>query len=410
MTTSAQELVRSFLDRGPLRVRNAASAAKPARRLGATFIGVGATLVFALRSFYELVWFAVNWRIIPDPETTVAAWAILVVVVVGALIAGRVAGGHLPDWAFAVFLGGLALAIALDLVAIWPLEDIGRHATASVAGVMALVAVITLRPATDIVLALAGFGVALATAMAINTQPEPDDYAAQVTALSFAVLPVVIGVVVVVGFRRLVQVELDRVLVQSTVSGPRLAVGMMASEELARLDLAAEELLESVASGVIPLPLDPSTASVAASLATELRLHLIEGRRETWLYHAITESEMLGKSVTLIDRTSLAGLLDPRQRDGLLSTVWLLLTETDRGRGRSRAAQRTMQIILGPRSTEVRDDRMVRIPIVITTTAISRNRVDTATWDAIRRVGRYTESSHRSNLRIAIDCLVSQPG
>ena len=116
-----------------------------------------------------------------------------------------------------------------------------------------------------------------------------------------------IGVVIVEAFRRLVQVELDRVLVQSTVSAPRFAVGMLASEELARLDFAAEELLDSIATGTTPLPLTPKTASVAASLATELRLHLIEGRRETWLYHAVSESEMLGRSVTLIDKSSLAG-------------------------------------------------------------------------------------------------------
>ncbi len=128
-----------------------------------------------------------------------------------------------------------------------------------------------------------------------------------------------IGVFVVRGFRRMVQQELDRVLVQSTVSAPRFAVGMLASEELARLDLAAEDLLESVATGRTKLKLDPKTASVAASLATELRLHLIEGRRETWLYHAVSESEMLGKAVTLSDKGSLAGLLDPDQRDGLLS-------------------------------------------------------------------------------------------
>jgi hypothetical protein len=199
----------------------------------------------------------------------------------------------------------------------------------------------------------------------------------------------VIGVVIVRGFRRLVQVELDRVLVQGTVSAPRFAVGMMASEELARLDLAAEELLDSVANGNTELPLDPKTASVAASLATELRLHLIEGRRETWLYHAITESDMLGKSVTLIDKSSLAGLLDPQQRDGLLSAVWLLGPA-------------------GP-SPEVHGHRKITVPIVITTTGVARNRVDPATWNAIRRVGQYSDSTQNSSLRVDIECLVDNP-
>jgi len=92
------------------------------------------------------------------------------------------------------------------------------------------------------------------------------------------------------------------VLVQSTVSAPRFAVGMLSVRGARASRLAGEDLLESVATGRTKLKLDPKTASVAASLATELRLHLIEGRRETWLYHAVSESEMLGKSVTLSDK------------------------------------------------------------------------------------------------------------
>jgi hypothetical protein len=61
---------------------------------------------------------------------------------------------------------------------------------------------------------------------------------------------------------------------------------MLASEELARLDLAAEELLESVATGrnETSLPFYPRRRRRQHPLATanELRLHLIEGRRETW--------------------------------------------------------------------------------------------------------------------------------
>jgi hypothetical protein len=220
------------------------------------------------------------------------------------------------------------------------------------------------------------------------------------------VLPAVIGVVVVGGFRSLVQTELDRVLVQSTVSAPRFAVGMMASEELARLDLAAEELLDSVATGKTKLPLDPKTASVAASLATELRLHLIEGRRETWLYHAVTESDLLGKSVTLVDKASLAGLLDPQQRDGLLSTAWLLVSD-----GIKRSTTRSVQITVGPvtESQHTGTGHKITVPIVLETTGVPRNRVDPATWDAIRKVGQYSDSTQNASLRVDIACLVDNP-
>ncbi|HPG74951.1 MAG TPA: hypothetical protein PLU61_02065, partial [Rhodoglobus sp.] len=297
--------------------RRVIRAATPRRSsLGTGFIGIGAAVVVALRAIYGFVWFVSLWPTYPDPMPALLAWVILIATLVATFITARVIGDQLPDWAFVLFLAGLAAAVALDLVAVWPLHDIGRNATAALTAGMALLVVITLRRTRDILIAVSVLGVGLAVAMVLNTRPDPDDIAPQITALAFAVLPAVIGVVVVNGFRRLVQVELDRVLVQSTVSAPRFAVGMMASEELARLDLAAEELLESVATGKTKLPLDPKTASVAASLATELRLHLIEGRRETWLYHAVTESDLLGKAVTLIDKGSLAGLLDPQQRDG----------------------------------------------------------------------------------------------
>lgn len=393
--------------REPDATRRVIREATPRRAsLGTSFIGIGAALVVALRSIYGFVWFVSLWNEYPDPLLALAAWAVLVTVMVATFITARVTGDQLPDWMFAIFIAGLAAAVALDLIAIWPLHDIGRNATAAVTAGMALLVVITLRRARDILIADAVLGLALGTAMLLNSSLAPDDLGPQITTLAFAVLPAVIGVVVVRGFRRLVQVELDRVLVQSTVSAPRFAVGMMASEELARLDLAAEELLESVATGKTKLPLDPKTASTAASLATELRLHLIEGRRETWLYHAITESDFLGKSVTLLDKGSLAGLLDPQQRDGLLSTAWLLVSDAAKSN-----TGRSVQIAVGPAtdSIETPEGRKITIPIVLTTTSVPRNRVDPATWEAIRRVGQYSDSTQHSSLRVDIHCLVDNP-
>ena len=414
MTTSLPEenTLGVILGRGKRReadaTRRVIRAATPRRAsLGTGFIGIGAAVVVGLRSVYGFAWFLGLWGTYPDALPAAIAWAVLVVVLVATFITARVIGDQLPDWAFGIFVSGLAIATALDLYAIWPLHDIGRNATAAVTAGMGLVLVITLRRARDILISVGVLGLALAVAMVLNTAADPEDFAPQVTTLAFAVLPAVIGVVIVNGFRRLVQIELDRVLVQSTVSAPRFAVGMMASEELARLDLAAEELLDSVSTGKTKLPLDPKTASVAASLATELRLHLIEGRRETWLYHAITESDMLGKTVTLTDKASLAGLLDPQQRDGLLSTAWLLVSDTAK-----RGETRTVQLEVGPATASVESSEGVRkitIPIIITTTGVPRNRVDPATWEAIRKVGQYSDSTQNSSLRVDIECLVDNP-
>jgi hypothetical protein len=374
--------------------------------LGTAFIGIGAALVCGIRAVFGFSWFVSYWPSYANPAPALAAWVVLIVVLIAAFVAASIVGDHLPDWMFAAFLAVIALVIVLDIVAIWDMHNIGQHATASLSAAMALLLVITLRRPAEIYLAVGAIGVALVILIIVNTPLTAATLPAQVVAVSLAVLPVLIGLQIVRGFRRMVQVELDRVLVQSTISAPRFAVGMLASEELARLDLAAEELLDSVATERISLPLSPKTASVAASLATELRLHLIEGRRETWLYHAITESELLGRSVTLTDKASLAGLLSASQRDGLLAAIWLLVNDHAK-----RTAVRTVQVAVGPIAPRVdtAPGRKLNIPIVITTTGVPRNRVDPSTWHAIRRVGRYSDSSQNASLRVEIECFVDNP-
>jgi len=374
--------------------------------LGTAFIGIGAALVVGVRAIYGFAWFVSMWGDYPNPVWPLAAWILLIATLVTAFVTARVIGDRLPDWMYLVFVSLLAIVVMLDLIAIWELHNIGHFATASLTATMALLLVITLRGPVDILATTAVFGVAIGGAMIVNTPLLPETISPQITSLAFAVLPVIIGVSVVRGFRRMVQLELDRVLVQSTVSAPRFAVGMLASEELARLDLAAEELLDSVATGRNALPLRPKIASIAASLATELRLHLIEGRRETWLYHAISESEMLGRSVTLVDRGSLAGLLDANQRDGLLSAIWLLLSDNVKT-----TTDRTVQVQVGPidAATQTGIGQKLRVPIVVTTTGVTRNRVDPSTWDAIRRAGRYSDSTQNASLRVDIECFVDNP-
>ncbi len=381
--------------------------------LGTSYLGVGAGVLSAIEALYGLSLFATHWSGYRDPIPEMFAWALYLAALVAALVTMSVLGDRLPLWLFAVYLLALAGTVALDFIAIWPNHDIGRFASASVSAGFGLMIVVTLRGGREVLGAAFALGLAFVAAIIVNTPLNAQTVPTQLTTIALAVVPAVLGVFVVRGFRRMVQQELDRVLVQSTVSAPRFAVGMLASEELARLDLAAEDLLESVATGRTKLPLDPKTASVAASLATELRLHLIEGRRETWLFHAVSESEMLGKAVTLADRGNLAGLLDPSQRDGLLSAVWLLMSDTMK-----QAATRRVQLTLGPVaptplgggfSIERLANNQITIPIVVTTTDIPRNRVDPAIFASIARVGRYSDSTEKSSLRVDIECIVDNP-
>jgi hypothetical protein len=374
--------------------------------LGTSYLGIGAGVLSGIQALYGLSVFASHWSRYSNPLPIILAWVVYIGAFVGALVLMSVLGDRLPGWAFSIYLVALALAVTLDFTTIWPLHDIGEFASVSVSAGFGLVIVVTVRRGLEVIAAAAALGTVFIAMIVLDTHLTAASVPNQLDTIALVVLPTITGVLVVRGFRRMVQQELDRVLVQSTVSAPRFAVGMLASEELARLDLAAEDLLESVATGRIPLKLDPKMASVAASLATELRLHLIEGRRETWLYHAVSESEMLGKAVQLTDRGSLAGLLDPSQRDGLLSAVWLLMSEA-----KKQPTSRTIQLTLGPiaPSTERLQDNQLVIPIVITTTGVPRNRVDPAIWASISRVGRYSDSTENSSLRVDIECVVDNP-
>lgn len=390
--------------------RGVAKAVRQANARGATlgsgYLALGAGVIVAIEALYGLSLFASRWQEYPSVLPVAGAWLLFFAAFAAVSVTISLLGDRVPHWLFAIFVALLAGVVALDFTAIWPLHNIGGYATASVTAGFGLLVVVTLRAGREITIAAAVLGIAFLTAVVLSTPLTPESIPTQLTTISLATLPAVLGVFIVRGFRRMVQVELDRVLVQSTVSAPRFAVGMLASEELARLDLAAEELLDSVATGRTVLKLDPKTASLAASLATELRLHLIEGRRETWLFHAVTESEMLGKTVTLVDRGSLAGLLDPVQRDGLLSAVWLLVSDTSK-----KAAGRTVKLTIGPvrSSAENLPPHKIEVPIVVNTTNVPRNRVDPATWESIGRVGRYSDSTQNSSLQVDIECLVDNP-
>ncbi|WP_307807347.1 hypothetical protein [Naasia sp. SYSU D00948] len=374
--------------------------------LGTGFLGVGATAVCVIISLYDLARFTYHWGNYPLPGFAAMAWLLYASLLVAVGIVIRRNDDRLPDREFYAFLGGLGVVVVLDLIAGWDRGDVPDNTTAGIAAGVGLLAVAGVRPTRQILAATLAIGVVLLAADLLDGATAPEHLAGSIAMLARAVLPAVLGALILRSFRRMVTLELDRVLVQSTVSAPRYAVGMLASEELARLDLAAEQLLEGVASGRTPLPLPPKLAQTAASLATELRLHLIEGRRETWLYHAISESELLGPAVTLSDPSSLAGLLDPRQRDGLLSTLWLLVAD----RTPREAGARTARVTLGPvQAVDGGALRRVLVPIVIETSGVARNRVDPAAWDAMRKVGRHTDSVRDGSLCLEIECIVDSP-
>jgi hypothetical protein len=393
---------------GRRRVRSRATIA--ARRVHSAGVGSASPIVLAailcgVQVLFGVAVLVANWTAHPAPLLSAAAWAVLLFAEATLAVIVSYNGERLPNGLFVFFLVALGVTVALDLVAIWPVENIGGYATASVGAGFALLLAIAHRRRREIIVAVGLLGVALLVAVLLTTPLTPETLPSQVIVLCLACLPGLIGLYVVGGFRGIVQRALDRVLVQSTTAQPRLAFGMLASEELARLDAAAEELLESVADGRRPLPLDPRSASRAATIATELRLHLLDGRKQSWLYHAISESEVLGPLVRLSDPHTLAGLLDQRQRDGLLTAVWLLSSE--------QAVQRsTIAVTLGPvRPRPLGGDRDPRllVPIVLEVDGARRGGVDPAAWDELSKVGEFRDQYRQQTLRVDIDCRVADP-
>lgn len=386
--------------------RSLRQAAKPGASLGAGYLGLGAAVLTAIEAVAGIVFFLVRLPDYSDPWLPAAAWALYLVAAIGVGLSLMTYGERLTGTAFALICAVLACVVTLDFVGILPDHDIAHTASASVAAGFALLPVATLRPAREVAAAITVLGLGFAVMALVSTPITPATLPGIVSLLALVVVPPSIALFVVHRFRQLVQRELDRVLVQSNVQAPQFAVGMLASDELARLDLAAEKLLDAVANGSDPLPLSDASASVAASLATELRLHLIEGRRETWLYHAITESDHLGRSVSVADPQSLAGHLSPAQRDGLLQALWQMV-------GDGRPAQPGVPVVsvtLGPIGSDghpVSDERM-DVPIVFESRGVPRRRLGPTAWSALHRIGPYTETFRDGVLRVVSHCVVDR--
>lgn len=322
------------------------------------------------------------------------AWAVLLAAVVSQQVAARRLRWLLPAWSFPTLVLALAVVVALDAVASWGLP--GVYPSAAVASGAALLIVVTADRPRELVIGTVAIGCVVAVILLSQPRPTPLHLAAGIVAVALAVIPPLVGTVVVRAFRLLVRRELDRAQTRAMVTAPRLTVGMLTSEELARLDLDAERLLDGVASGRLALPLTDDRAAAAAALATQLRLHLIDGRRETWLHHALAESTFLGPAVTLTDPDSLAGLLDARQRNALLSAVWLLVGDPNRGAS-------ALGVTISDASDPV-GGTAVRVRLDVE--GVRAGRLDRETWNAIKGIGSHVETLPGADLRVDIVCVV----
>jgi hypothetical protein len=372
--------------------------------LGGRHLGVGITLSGGFVALFLLWRFATQWDLYPNPLPTLAAWVVLLVASLGTLVLINRMPNRMPTWLFLTVLATGEVIVALDLAGYGHGDAISVYPTAAAAVGALLTALVTVRRGRDVVAATLVLGAVVAAGSLTAARSDSFVLAPAILTFALCVIPPLLGVSIARVFRRMVQRELDLVLVQSTVTQSSSAVGMLASEELARIDLDAETLLDDVATGRTALPLSAAKSAAAAALATQLRLHLIEGRRETWLHHALTESEFLGPAVNLDDPAGLAGQLSPVQRDALLLAIWLLISDTD-------GAEPTVSLVFGPlgRTSSHAIGEMLRFPIQIVIEGVPRRRVDPETWQAIRVVGPHIDSVRNGHLHVDIECSIDNP-
>jgi hypothetical protein len=186
--------------------------------IGLGYLGAGSAVVCAIAMGYGLVRFALDHRTMPSPGLIATAWILLLALLVVTVVAVRALRDRMPGPLMAVFVTGLGVVVALDLVAVWPLGDVMQHSTAGVAAGAALLTTVTYRPAREVLAVDAALGVVLLLVFLFSDPVRPADLAPEISAIARAVVPAAFGVAVVRGFRRVTEMELDRVLVQSTVS------------------------------------------------------------------------------------------------------------------------------------------------------------------------------------------------
>ncbi|MCS5734015.1 hypothetical protein [Herbiconiux daphne] len=375
-------------------------------RLGIGYLGVGAVMVGILLIIRGVASFWLAWPYNDWRALTLIGW-----VVVAALFAfaalyarSRRRRGSLPGWAFVVVVTGDGIALGLDYAALLLSGNEANYLTVGIGVGATLLACVTFRPMANMVLSVSVLAGISLLGLGWLSLTMPASASVGVAQLVLTVVPAVAGIVMVRSFGQLVQRELDRTVIESTIDAPRYGLGILASTELARLDLAAEELLQDVATGRAALPLDRDLSSTASMLATDLRRMLVAGRRETWLHHAISESEYLAPVVTLSDPDGLAGYLEPAQRDGLLSAIWLIVDESGRWTP-------TIELVVGGPDAKTRTtpaDMMV-LPITLSVGGIPRRRIDPAVWSALSRVGLYSVDARTGRLRVRVDAHVVVP-
>ena len=371
--------------------------------LGTRRIWLGAVVVLVIEVIFDFGTSLVVFPRLADPVPLITAWVVLIIADLAVVLVTRVLGEYLPSWMYWLWCTALATVLALDLLATHNLPNPGMALSVGVAATMSLLLAVVTRPSYQILPVAAAFTIGTACTWLFGTAYQPDMAYGAIFTLCQMLLPIIIAVIIADAFRRIMRREMEEVLSHSAVAAPRLTVGIEASEQLARLDLAAESLLGAVADGRMRLPLSEEVAKRAGVLASELRLHLLASRSKTWLALAIEESTLLSQDVRIVDASASAGLLGTRQRAALLSALWLLhdgRTESVRGSGEP------ISLTFGEPAPAIESDALAAVGVRIEVPGSTRMRIEPGVWQHFAQVGRYREALDGSGIRVDILCLV----
>ncbi|ANJ27616.1 hypothetical protein [Agromyces aureus] len=411
MTTGSARVRSGIGEHSFLRPARSARAASNIRSShGGRRLAIGATIAAGLIILGHLVRAVAMVPYFPPGLGPWPGWIALLGIVAIGCVGWQVFRG-MPDWFYVLLLVGLAVPVWFDLQATSGLAAIGVTPTAAPAIGAVLMPVSTIRSRSLPIIIACGVAFALVFDAIVQFGAAGSAVVPLFVLAGGTVLPVALTVAMLQGFSRLVRHEADLSLVQSTVGTARSAVGMRASEELAKLDFDAENLLEDVAAGRIGLPLSDDDAARAGGLAAGLRIRLIEGRNDTWLKHAVTESQYLSGRVQVDDPTGLAGPLSAGQREGLLLALWLLVADP----AKPSAVPASVKVICREPVEPVLDDDDAEADVLHVATSVDlaidvegviHRRVDPATWDAVANVGVHQMISHATGFRIEIICRI----
>lgn len=386
---------------GSDRARAAGLRATSQAALGTARLGVGPGFAGAVIVVYSFLRFITNVAAYPRMPGNIGAWMLFVATLVAVTWHIRRTGYHLSARAFWIASIPLAGVTALDMAAVWGHVDSGTFPTAACAIGGILIGALSMRPIREVVTCTAILALALIAAVLSSEHDRAVTLGAELVMLAVSIVPPLIGSLTMKVYRSLSRNALDRVMVQSTVTAPAFGPELLESERLASVDHEIETIFEKVASGEFELPLPPDVAEQAADLATELRGYLVSGRQNTWLQHAVIESGVLRGNLVLEDVNATAALLQPAQREGLLSSLWLLALSSEATALRTRVRigeVYSVQRVSGPEH---------RCHIEILVDDMRRNRVEPAAWAALRSVGALVDTQTPQGMRFALECAIS---